>query len=298
MMEFKMGKRLNKTPGSHITIKELASFCGVSIASVSNVLNGKKGELSPATEKKILQAIAYFHYKRNPTARALAGHPSPSVAFFASGNPAHPYQKGYLLALMDALYHAFSAQDIAFLLLPEQLHNLPYLSVEALLIEDPDPRRCGEIAQASYAPLILIDGKSEDFTLFQIYDDFPALFSQVQTRYRLKEFDFAWSPFLSPFLRDKVRLFPGVKTLYSWPTNASLLPEKRPLVVYGEETAAALKGQLQGREMIVLSYDPSSPFKKKIPLPIAEKAQAVLAALLSLRNGDQKALRDRPIARL
>ncbi|MFT8933993.1 MAG: LacI family DNA-binding transcriptional regulator [Liquorilactobacillus nagelii] len=51
-------------------IKDIAEICGVSISTVSRVLN-KNGRYSQATEKKILAACKKYNYQQNVIARSL-----------------------------------------------------------------------------------------------------------------------------------------------------------------------------------------------------------------------------------
>lgn len=56
---------------SRVTIKDIAKECGVSITTVSRVLNDKKGYCTEETEKKVLDAVARANYHPNPAARSL-----------------------------------------------------------------------------------------------------------------------------------------------------------------------------------------------------------------------------------
>ena len=59
-----MSKRENAT------IKDVANLAGVSIATVSRVLNNL-GVVNPETERKVLNAVSMLHYQRNAVARSL-----------------------------------------------------------------------------------------------------------------------------------------------------------------------------------------------------------------------------------
>ncbi len=59
-----MGKSENAT------IKDVAKLAGVSIATVSRVLN-KLGVVNPETERRVLSAVNILHYQRNAVARSL-----------------------------------------------------------------------------------------------------------------------------------------------------------------------------------------------------------------------------------
>lgn len=56
---------------SKVTIKDIAKECGVSITTVSRVLNNVEGSCSIETEKKIQDAIIKLEYHPNPIARSL-----------------------------------------------------------------------------------------------------------------------------------------------------------------------------------------------------------------------------------
>ena len=53
-----------------ITLKEIAAQCNVSIATVSNILNGKD-KVSKETKEKVLNLIKATGYKPNYMARGL-----------------------------------------------------------------------------------------------------------------------------------------------------------------------------------------------------------------------------------
>jgi LacI family transcriptional regulator len=59
-----------KTEGS-ITIKDIAAICGVSISTVSNVLNGRTNKVSKEVTDKILSAMEETGYKPNYLAKNL-----------------------------------------------------------------------------------------------------------------------------------------------------------------------------------------------------------------------------------
>ena len=54
------------------TIRDVGKLAGVSVATVSRVIN-KKGYVSKATEEAILNAMIMLNYTPNDVARRLAG---------------------------------------------------------------------------------------------------------------------------------------------------------------------------------------------------------------------------------
>ncbi len=55
----------------NVTLKDIAKLCGVSVASVSLVLNNKPNRISEATKNKIIQTAKEHHYHPNPMALSL-----------------------------------------------------------------------------------------------------------------------------------------------------------------------------------------------------------------------------------
>lgn len=63
-----------------VTIKEIANVCGVSVATVSLVLNGKTSEIGPETVKRVLETAKEMNYSKNQIARSLVTKKSETIA--------------------------------------------------------------------------------------------------------------------------------------------------------------------------------------------------------------------------
>lgn len=61
-----------------VTIKDIAAECKVSIATVSNIINGRH-KASPETEKRVLEAIERLGYRRNNIASSLRSRKSHTI---------------------------------------------------------------------------------------------------------------------------------------------------------------------------------------------------------------------------
>ena len=57
-----------------VTIKEIAKYCNVSIATVSNIINGKPNA-GRETREKVLRAIEELNYTPNYIAKNLKTRP-------------------------------------------------------------------------------------------------------------------------------------------------------------------------------------------------------------------------------
>ncbi len=78
-----------------VTIKDVAKFAGVSIATVSRVQNGI-GQVSPETKKRVLSAIRQLNYIPNKVGQALQGqrHAALGIVF---PDFSGPYYSGVML---------------------------------------------------------------------------------------------------------------------------------------------------------------------------------------------------------
>ena len=85
------------------TIYDVARVAGVSIKTVSRVLNGET-KASPATRERVRAAVASLSYAPNLSARSLSGSRNFMIAFVFGSNPQQPnmsLQNEYIAALQD-----------------------------------------------------------------------------------------------------------------------------------------------------------------------------------------------------
>lgn len=73
------------------TMKDIANAVGVSLTTVSNVINGNFDRVSPHMVKRIQEAIEQMHYVPNMSARALASHSPHIIAYIDTHSPQETY---------------------------------------------------------------------------------------------------------------------------------------------------------------------------------------------------------------
>ncbi len=84
-----------------ITIKELASICGVSISTVSRAMNGRE-DVNPETRKAVQNAAKKYGYVPNTAARNLKRPPSRTIAVIVQGETSPLLMQG-LVKLDESL---------------------------------------------------------------------------------------------------------------------------------------------------------------------------------------------------
>jgi len=64
-----------------ITLKEIAAEAGVSVMTVSNVINNKTAKVSAQTAQRVREIIEKHHYQPNMAARTLISKASQSSSY-------------------------------------------------------------------------------------------------------------------------------------------------------------------------------------------------------------------------
>jgi DNA-binding LacI/PurR family transcriptional regulator len=171
----------------NITIKDVAKEAGVSVATVSYVINERTDKrISDKTRKKVLQVINLLGYTPNQSAKALATNRSGMVALYVSPN-------------FSVLKNAEQLHLMNFLssFLREKNYNLIYLSdahtdkfdqADAILCYDLSSEYFHRIGDNNFAPLIALDCMINDPLFFQINNDYEQLAQQASAHFGSEDY--------------------------------------------------------------------------------------------------------------
>src|SRR5918911_4993230 len=99
-------------PKPRATIREVASAAGVSIATVSRVLNGRP-DVSPETREAVLKVVQEHGFSTNRNARALSGGRTGLV-----GVTLPVVQGGYFSAILAGVTDGLYDEDMRVVLCP------------------------------------------------------------------------------------------------------------------------------------------------------------------------------------
>jgi LacI family transcriptional regulator len=102
---------MTKRPGSTASIHDVARAAGVSIASVSRVLNSGSGSVSDKTRAQVMKAVESLGYSPNHMGRSLRARKSNTYAFMLSN-----IQNNLFSAVAWELERLISAQGAGMLL--------------------------------------------------------------------------------------------------------------------------------------------------------------------------------------
>ncbi|SHF01708.1 transcriptional regulator, LacI family [Microbulbifer donghaiensis] len=95
-----------------VTINDVAAMAGVSIKTVSRVINNEPS-VRPATRKKVMDAVAALNYQPNLAARNLAGTRSYTIAFIYDNPNAY-----YVIDMQNGILEACKARGYELLIHP------------------------------------------------------------------------------------------------------------------------------------------------------------------------------------
>lgn len=98
------------------TINDIAREAGVSIATVSKVINNK-AHVSPDTRKKVLQVMEQLHYTPNASAANLARRTSKNVLYADRFYKGLPYENPHMFDIICGVSHELSRKGYRLSLL-------------------------------------------------------------------------------------------------------------------------------------------------------------------------------------
>ena len=88
-----------------VTMKDIAQRCGVSVSTVSRVLNGNE-LISPDTSRIVLDAAELLGYRPDVTARTLKTNRSDMIGILFDSNLTHPFFSGVIDAVRNSAEEA------------------------------------------------------------------------------------------------------------------------------------------------------------------------------------------------
>jgi len=174
------------------TIKDVAREAGVSITTVSNVLNNRTASMSETTLQRVLQVMGDLDYRPNPLARGLVTRRTATIGvvlaeietplFLRALNRIEPIarQAGYSVLMSNADDPA-KEYEVLQLLLEKHIDGLIFLSVSERVQNDHVPE-----LERLHIPTVLVNRAKAYPNLDQInWDDMAGVTEAVEHLIRL-----------------------------------------------------------------------------------------------------------------
>ncbi len=154
------------------TNKDVAEFVGVSVATVSYVVNGRTDKRIPEeTRKKVLHAINLLGYVPNPHATAIKTSVKDVVVRASDCNSL--LQNAETLATLKELTSVFAKNGYSVIFSAETAPKR--LTATACVCVGLEKEQFYALANENFIPLIAVDVLLNDAVFYQVTTDFAAL---------------------------------------------------------------------------------------------------------------------------
>ena len=246
------------------TLKDVARQAGVSVATVSYILNNRTDQkISEATRKKVLQIANLLDYTPNFAAKSLATGRSNIIGVSYHLNENTPSRNLEITGFVNLLIERLNRlkYDVLFMPLRASEDNIsPNRNIDGIITIDLSHRDFIELADNYYVPIINVDMLVNDLLFYQIYSDIPSLINEAQ-KYVGDDFYLLLDGYANEnylefvtgnVAKDRVLIFPEC--------NSGILDSlhDKKAVVIGSYLALIARAYLKDSNMAVISSNETS----------------------------------------
>ena len=282
-----------------ITIKDVAREAGVSVATVSYIMNNRTDQkISSQTRKKVLQIANLLNYRPSHAAKSLATGRNNIIGVAYHLDPNTPSRNLEITSFVNMLIERMNRMQYDVLFMPVKAveDNLPInQNIDAIIAIDLSATQFRTIADNYLIPIINVDMIVEDNLFYQIYSDFPSLLSIAQTELLNKDSYLILDKFANEmyqkfitdvFPKERIIMFPDCSA-----DTLSVLKDK-PVIVIGTYLALIVRPYIDEKNMVVISSGETShilpPDTKVVHNDITKKVNLTMNILLNAldRNFD------------
>ncbi|MBQ1630809.1 MAG: LacI family DNA-binding transcriptional regulator [Firmicutes bacterium] len=178
---------------NNITIKDVAREAGVSIATVSYVVNNRTDvRISEPTRKKVLQVINLLGYTPNQAAKALVSNRKSLIAVYLPSGTS-PLGNAEDLSVLKVLSNFFHRNRFEILLLnDEDLCKCDH--ADAIICYNTAKDTFFRLGDNNFVPLIALDCMVDDPLFYQINTDPATLLSSGREHFGSEDFTVVMLP--------------------------------------------------------------------------------------------------------
>ncbi len=209
-----MNDQKDLTKPKKATNRDVARLAGVSVATVSYVVNGREDQhITEATKKKVWQAINFLNYSPNPYAVGLNTE-QPHTIVIRSSAAANEMTERELLCFMHQLDPLCEAKDLQLIY---SLDKRPAkIAATACICFDMSNEEFHRLAEENFIPMIALDSLVNDPVFYQITVDFDAVKRCAEQRFG-KDFCYVCLRPNNSQVEQKIRsVFPKVHFVSGW----------------------------------------------------------------------------------
>ncbi len=164
-----------------VTIKEVAEKAGVSVTTVSFILNGIVDKCSEQTRRKVLHTINILDYRPSRVAQCFARGKSDSIILLADKHKT-VLQQAESFRLVRMLGKALEKNKLN-LIIRTYLEAIYVDSADAIICAGTEEETFRKIAAENFVPLLAVDSRIHDELFFQVFQDFEKVMKAGEERF-------------------------------------------------------------------------------------------------------------------
>ncbi|MBR1440706.1 MAG: LacI family DNA-binding transcriptional regulator [Lachnospiraceae bacterium] len=165
------------------TVRDIAKKAGVSVATVSYVLNDKQGtKISEATRKKVLQIANLLNYSIPERYKGQEEKKGYTIGIVYQLLEDMPSRNAEVMHMVHLLAERFKRIDFVCRLLPvddEESVVRPVSGLDGIIAIDLNKATFKKMAGNYYIPILCLDMMINDFLFYQIHTDFEKLMEEA-----------------------------------------------------------------------------------------------------------------------
>ncbi len=167
-----------------VTVRDVAREAGVSVATVSYIMNDRKDQkISEDTRKKVLQIANLLNYRPSHAAKSLATGKTNLIGLSYMLTPDTPTRNMEISILVNHLIERLNRMNynVIFISPSEENHHLSMNDIiDGIIAIDLPDGKFRLLADRFLVPIISVDMKVDDPLFYQIYTDYPAKIAEAQ----------------------------------------------------------------------------------------------------------------------
>lgn len=186
-----------------ITIKDVARFAGVSVATVSYIINGiHEDRYSTETKRKVLQIVNLYNFRPSRLAQSFALSKSNNIIIL-TGKHQTILQKAESYDFIRLFGKTLERLGYN-LIIRTHLEATRVDTADAIICVGMEEDKFRRLAQENFVPLLSVDGKINDELFFQVYQDFHHVLEEGEKKFGKNNFTVALVDMYNEALKKEI----------------------------------------------------------------------------------------------